>query len=95
VILVQVRCKVRGCGHLLDVVTDAPAREEDWQCWVHLHICQRHGGGHGSVAKWAAAQQRLGRPYDQVRLMRWVQWSDLRPAVERARRLGRIQQYTI
>jgi hypothetical protein len=95
VILVEVRCRVSSCRRRVHVVDSAPAREEDWSCWVYLHICSRHGGGHGSVAKWIAAQKRLGRPYDRVPTGRWVPWSDLRPAVERARRLGRIQQYTI
>lgn len=83
-ILVKVLCKV--CGKLLDEVESgaAPTTEEAWTWYAFIHICPKHGGGHGSVAKWVAAQKRLGRPYDRVPVGRYIQWAELRPAVEKA-----------
>jgi hypothetical protein len=93
-ILVSVRCKV--CRRLLDEVVDAPARDHEWNSYLYLHICQRHGdgGGSGNVAAWQARQRRAGKPTNEVRLGQWVRWSELRTAVERARRTGKTTNIT-
>jgi hypothetical protein len=95
VVLVKVLCNVRGCGKLLDEVMSAPVTEDLWTSYVFIHVCPKHGGGHGSVAKWVAAQKRLGRPHDLLPVGRWVQWAELRPAVEKARRTGRTQKHPV
>jgi hypothetical protein len=101
VILVEVRCKVRSCRKLLDVVMegDVPVVEEDWSSWtLRLHVCPKHGegAGYGNIAAWQARQRRAGKPTDQVRIFdRYRQWSELRPAVEQARRTGRTQEFLI
>jgi hypothetical protein len=95
VILVRVYCKVRGCGKLLTNVVDAPTDEEGWIYWVRLDVCPKHGGGHGPIPKWIESQKRLGRPTDKVRTHRWVQWSELRPAVEQARSTGRTATHAM
>jgi hypothetical protein len=92
VILVRVRCGVPGCRTLLDEIPDAPPDEKGWSYYKYLHICPRHGGGHGSVAKWVESQKRLGRPYDEVNVGRYVQWSKLRPGVEKAWRTGKTAE---
>ena len=92
-ILVEVRCKT--CRKLLDEVETAPATEDLWACYVRIHVCPKHGGGHGSVANWVAAQKRLGRPYDQTPVARWVPWAELRPAVERARARNRTSIHPV
>jgi hypothetical protein len=52
-------------------------------------------GAHGPVARWVAAQKRLGRPYDRYRVGRWSVWAELRSAVERARDTGRTQVHPV
>lgn len=94
-VLVKVLCKVRGCGKLLDEVISAPVTEDLWTSYVFIHVCPKHGGGYGSVAKWVAAQKRLGRRYDRVPMGRWVRWAELRPPVEQARRTGRTQKHPV
>jgi hypothetical protein len=93
VILVELRCKVRGCGALLDEVASAPATDELWATLVNVHLCPRHGqgAGHGNIARWQDRQRRAGKPDDRALNGRWVSWAELRPAVETARRTGRTQ----
>jgi hypothetical protein len=52
VILVEVRCKVRGCRALLDEVVSAPpAGGAEWEHYVRVSLCQKHGegAGHGNI----------------------------------------------
>ena len=92
--LVEIRCGVPGCRTLLDEIPDAPPNEKGWTYYKILHICPKHGGGHGSVAKWVAAQKRLRRPTDEVDVGRYVRWSELRPGVEKAWRTGKTAEMT-
>lgn len=100
-ILVEVRCRVRSCRKLLDEIWegDPPVREEEWSGWnLRLHVCPKHGegAGHGNIAAWQARQRRAGKPTDKVRIFdRYRQWSEVRPAVEQARRTGRAQEFLI
>ena len=87
--LVNVRCGVRGCLQLLDEVVSAPTSEQGWTEFVYLHVCPKHGGGHGKMANWVASQKRRGRPFNKVQLGRYVQWSQLRPGIEKAWRTGK------
>lgn len=94
VVLVQVRCIV--CGRLLDDVLSAPPTSGgSWSHYVYVHLCQRHGegAGHGNVRAWQERQRRAGKPTDRVEKGRWIQWAELRPAVEEARRTGRTVQH--
>jgi hypothetical protein len=103
VILVEVRCGVCSCRRLLDEVWEGegetPVREEDWSSWgLRLHVCPQHGegAGHGNIAAWQARQRRAGKPIDQVRVFGpYRQWSELRPAIEAARRTGKTQQFQV
>jgi hypothetical protein len=97
VILVEVRCRVRHCRKLLTEVTDPPTTEQGWTHWWQLELCPKHGEGtgHGNVASWQERQRRAGKSTDQVRLREWRPWSDLRPAVEKARRTGRTAQFLV
>jgi hypothetical protein len=101
VILVEVRCRVRSCRRLLDTVGDAvgdvPTTETDWTHWGQFEICPKHGeaAGHGNIAAWQERQRRAGKPTDKVRLREWRPWSDLRSAVEEARRTGKTQQHLV
>jgi hypothetical protein len=97
--LVELRCKARGCGKLLDEVVSAPASGDElrWASYVRVHLCPRHGGGggHGSVAKWVEARRRLGRPHDRVPVGRYICWAELRSAVQQARLTGRTQVHVL
>ena len=97
--LAEIRCKARGCGRLLDVVEagDASVTEEAWASYVRVQICQRHGpgAGRGDIGQWQERQRRAGKPADRVETGRWIQWAELRPAVEKARRTRRTQVHVI
>lgn len=97
--LVEVRCRSRGCGRLLHLVDWAPAVGDDaeWAGWVAIMLCPRHGegAGHGNVRAWQARQRRAGRDAGRVHTLRWLPWSELRPAVTRARRTGRTEVHVM
>jgi hypothetical protein len=97
VTLVKVRCWVPGCGKLLADVDWAPAEGDEltWSTLVFIPVCPRHGGGRGSVAKWASKRRRAGLPDDRVAAGRWAYWAELRPAVQAARRTGRTQTHVL
>jgi hypothetical protein len=99
VILAEIRCKACSCGRLLDWVEagDAPVTEEAWSYYVCVQICQRHGdgAGRGNIAQWQERQRRAGKPADRVETGRWIQWTELRPAVEEARRTRQTQVHVI
>jgi hypothetical protein len=82
---------------LLEQVDDVPTTEKGWTHWGQFKICPKHaeGAGHGNIAAWQERQRRAGKPTDEVRLREWRPWSNLRPAVEKARRTGRTQQFLI
>ena len=87
-ILAEIRCKARGCGKLLDEVADpGPVTEEEWTYYVRVQICQRHGegAGRGNIRRWQERQRRAGKDPDRVQTGRWIQWAELRPAVEQTR----------
>ena len=88
-VLVETRC--RSCRKLLDEVVSAPTAEELWASWKNFQICQRHseGAGHGNIPRWQERQRRAGKDPHRVQTGRWIQWAELRPAVERARATGR------
>jgi hypothetical protein len=93
-ILVQVRCKV--CGRLLDEVVSAPPADgARWSDYVFVHLCLRHGegAGHGDIRAWQERQRKAGKPTDWVEIGRYIQWAELRPAVEKARRTGRTVKH--
>ena len=93
-VLVQVRCIV--CGRLLDDVLSAPPTgRERWSDYVLVHLCPRHGegAGHGNVRAWQERQRRAGKRTDRVENGQWIQWAELRPAVEEARRTGRTVKH--
>ena len=95
-ILVEIRCRI--CRKLLDEVENAPpAAGCDWSYYVCVQICQRHGdgAGHGNIAQWQERQRRAGKDPDRVQTHRWIQWAELRPAVEKARRTNRTQPHTL
>ena len=96
-ILVEIRCKVRGCGMVLDKVECAPATEEAWAWYVGVHICPRHGpgAGRGNIRQWQARQRRAGKPADRVETGRYIQWAELRPKVEEAWRTHQTQVHVI
>jgi hypothetical protein len=88
--LVELRCKVRGCGKLLGWLESAPA-ESDATRWSGLYwapVCPRHGGAARSVAKWVEKRRRAGLSHDRYRTGQWLPWAELRPAVRLARRTG-------
>jgi hypothetical protein len=95
--LVNVWCKVRGCGRLLDVVESAPVTEDGWAGYVFVHICPQHGegGGRGNIAAWQERQRRAGKDPGRRQTGRWAPWAELRPAVEKARRTGRTQPHPV
>jgi hypothetical protein len=97
VILVEVRCKVRGCGKVLDEVEWAPAEtdEDRWTAMVYVHLCPRHGGANGSVAAWVEKRRRAGLPHDRYAIGRYLPWDELRPAVQRARLYNDTQTYFV
>lgn len=94
-ILVEIRCRI--CGKLLDEVEDAPVTEEVWSYPVCVQLCQRHGdgAGHGNVMRWQERQRRAGKDPDRVQTHRWIQWAELRPAVERARARNKTSMHTV
>jgi hypothetical protein len=99
-VLVEVRCKVRGCGLLLDNVVSVPALgdKEKWTSYVRVHLCPKHGegAGYGNVRAWQGRQRRAGKPADRALTFQWIQWAELRPAVERAlARGGRTQVHVV
>jgi hypothetical protein len=96
VILAEIRCKT--CRKLLDEVISAPPTGGwDWSYYVRVQICQRHGdgAGHGNVRQWQERQRRAGKDPDRVQTHRWIQWAELRPAVEKARRTNRTQVHVL
>jgi hypothetical protein len=99
VILVKIQCKTRGCGKVLDWVEagDAPVTEDGWASYVAVQICQRHGpgAGRGNIRQWQERQRRAGQPADRVQTGRWIQWAELRPAVDEARRTRETQVHVI
>ena len=95
-VLVKVQCKVGGCGKLLDEVISAPpAGGARWSDYVRVQLCQRHGegAGRGNIMAWQERQRRAGKPTDRVETGRYIQWEELRSAVEEARRTGRTQSH--
>ena len=98
-VLVQVRCKARGCGRLLNEITGAPAPsdEQEWACYVRMQICQRHGdgAGRGNIAAWKQRQRRAGKDPDRVQTHQMMPWAEFRPMVELARATGRTQKHFI
>jgi hypothetical protein len=88
-VLVEVRCKV--CGRLCNEVVTAPTSEKGWAHGWQFDLCSRHGEGAGSgnIVAWQERQRRMGKPSDEVRVREWRPWSDLRSAVEKARRTGK------
>lgn len=95
-VLVEIRCRVRSCTRLLDSVSTAPetgGHGERWTDWCFVHLCQRHGSGagHGDIAEWQERMRREGKPTDEVKVAEYICWSELRPAVEEARRSGKKQ----
>ena len=95
-ILVEIRCKT--CGKLLDEVESAPpAAGCDWSYYVRVQLCQRHGdgAGHGNVMRWQERQRRAGKPAGRVQTHRYIQWAELRPAVEKARLTEKTQVHVL
>ena len=95
--LVEVRCKVRGCGKLLTEVVSAPSEGDElrWTSYVSIPVCPRHGGARGSVAKWVQKRRQVGLPHDRYITGRWICWADLRSPVQRARRTGSTQTHRL
>lgn len=96
-VLVEVRCKT--CRKLLNEVVSAPPRhdEDHWASYVCIQLCQQHGdgAGHGNIARWKERQRQAGKDPDRVQTHQWVQWADLRPAVEQARRTSRTWTHLV
>jgi hypothetical protein len=97
VILIEVRCKIYDCGRLLDEVEAGapPVTEEAWTWYTFVHLCPKHGdgAGYGNIRKWQVRQRRAGKADDRVQIGQWIPWAELRPAVERARRLGQTVKH--
>jgi hypothetical protein len=99
--LVELRCRVRGCGRLLGWLDSAPAESDELR-WSYpvpspIPFCPRHGGAHqyGSITRWVEARRRLGLPHDRVTTGRWISWEELRSAVREARRTKKTQVHKL
>jgi hypothetical protein len=100
VILVNIWCKHPDCRKLLGWVEfgDLPASEAAWGYYsLRVPLCPKHGegAGYGNIMHWQERQRRAGKPADRVQTHRYMQWAELRPAVEEARRTGIVQEYRI
>ncbi len=95
-ILVEIRCKAKGCGKLLKTVDKRPPT---WDGELGIPVCGRHTEGairpRGFLG-WARSQALAGHsPPFMATLGRTVPWSDLRPAIEKAERFGRTVVETV
>lgn len=98
-VLVQTRCKFRGCGRVLDEIVDAPAPGDEfgWACYVRIQLCQKHGdgAGWGDIAAWKERQRRAGKDPDRVQTHQMLPWAEFRPVVQRARAIGLTQVHRV
>ncbi len=91
-ILVQILCKVDKCRKVLAAIEHRP---ETWEGVLEFKVCGRHTPqamrSGLDFFRWADAQHRAGRPGPpfMMTLAQTVPWSQLRPAIEEAERLGR------
>jgi hypothetical protein len=98
VVFVAVCCKVDGCGKALDEVVSAPPTDgARWSDYVFVHLCQRHGegAGRGNIMRWQERQRRAEKSTDRVAIGRYTQWAELQPAVDEARRTGRMTRHFV
>ena len=95
--LVELCCKVRGCGKVLGWIEEAGADTDErwWADMMVIPACPRHGGANGSVARWVEKRRRAGLPHDRYPTGRWIYRAELHPAVQRARRLGATQRHFV
>jgi hypothetical protein len=86
VILVQVRCKARGCGKLLASITAPPA---DYSGWLLIPECRKHGKAHAMLAR----RRERGENWEDLALP--VPWETLRPAVHLSESTKRAEVHTV
>ena len=89
-ILVEIRCRARGCGHLLAAVDAVP---DDWSATMTIPACPRHGGARWTWPRMLKAR-RGGLP-TQVTVGLRLAVEQLRPAIVEARRTGQTQTETV